>query len=220
MLKDRLIAVGKELENLKLLEVNDNDQKEKEKIERKFLEELEKIDIFFNYVCYLRNKTEFLPSYDVINTVKNLSLSIGESRKIKSSTREINNEIIKLRKEMNDKLLVEWEVYYEKCTSHLLGLLNLVKDIVEDKKRTQQIINCINKGRDFGSTDKKYIDLFWNGLSEGQKIVEGMELKPAIVEFLDKVAMDVVTLSDLNDEIFQWIKKEKIFSRFKISFNE
>lgn len=220
MLKDRLIAVGKELENLKVLEENANDQKAKEKIEKQFIEEFEKIDVLFKHVCYLKNETEFLPSQDAINMLKNVSRSIEESRKLKSSTLEINKQIMKLEKEINDKLSVEWDDYYEKCTAHLLGLLNLIKDIVEDKKRTQQIINCINKGRDFGSSDKKCIDLFWNGLSQGQEIVEEMELKPVIVEFLKKVSKDVVTLSDLTDEIFQWIKEEKIFSKFKISFNQ
>lgn len=218
MLMDILIDSIDELEEYTELKKRvDNEQLEK-RIEEAFLDASNKFNIVFNQIQMICTKTDFKPSKELLEITKYIVKLIQQSYADKMSNTEINIQLKRHTQILESTMRAEWETYYLNKTQQLIAMLNTVKEITPDRVYTQQVINRIGKGTAWTSSHDN-IQLFKSGLRDGEEVVHKLQLNNKILRFIKMVGQGTVTIAQLDTEILEWIKKERLESKFLIKFN-
>lgn len=188
------------------------------KIETAFLEASKKFNILFNQVQIVCEQTNFRPSQELITTIRNIVELIQQSYKKKMSSDELNNMLKRDTRILENTFKDEWARYYDASKAEqLIAKLKTIKEITPDKQYTQQVINRINKGRQWPLSEES-IKFFNSGLKDGEAIFTGLQFNAKILHFIERIGKDEITIADLDVEIFEWIKKENLATKFKIGF--
>lgn len=163
--------------------------------------------------------SKFRPSANVISV---LNRFLGTCDKVvqagaanNATTQNISSELKKLYADIKQ----EWAEYYTKATANILSLLDTVKGIIPDENKAVYVINKIKKAAIWNTTIDNY-NYLKQGIAEADKILEELDIDgdSEILTFLKLVSEGKATLSDLTEEVFTWIKKEKLERCISIRF--
>lgn len=206
-----------EMKDVKELENTLDDTKKQAKADYDF----KMVVLYVNkMVCEIKSASEnvgFKPSANIISSLKSivyeLDKVVGSGVAKEGSTSFLSKESKNTYVQINEY----WKQFYQEKTSGILSLLDTVKEIIEDKQKTQYTINKIKKGF-LWNTEENNLMLMRTGLKEASIILNKLELDDNIVAFIKLVGDGSATLANLTKEIIDWIQRENLSEKLTIGF--
>ena len=137
---------------------------------------------------------------------------------ILSTTKQLIN------RRLNPALSREWKDFHSKETNNLFGKLATVGSLAPDKSHIDAIKENISDTDDWSTLSDKVnasttrIMRLKYCIDEVDKIEEELNLNDDIKQFISLVTRGKAKITDLNDEIISWIKKENLEDKFTIRF--
>mgnify|MGYP003587839164 CR=1 FL=1 len=137
---------------------------------------------------------------------------------ILSTTKQLIN------RRLNPALSREWKDFHSKETNNLFGKLATVGSLAPDKSHIDAIKENISDSDDWSTLSDKVnasttrIMRLKYCIDEVDKIEEELNLNDDIKQFISLVTRGKAKITDLNDEIISWIKKENLEDKFTIRF--
>ena len=163
-------------------------------------------------IDYAAQETEYL-----INTLKRYCNDALDGKK-DSALRELQN-IAKQLKNGNEELKASWSDYRAKKFSASLTLIKALKNVLDDDVLLNKLgeLNKSIEGKSIGN--RKMVQDIQEFCELTEELIESKKMDPDIQEFVKKLAVgkDVIYLCDITDEIFTWIKTNKLDKKIKIS---
>ena len=145
---------------------------------------------------------------ELLNTCKE---AIEQKHVKASDTAKVNG----LNRELNDMLTVEWKEYHAHKTSSIKEILSIARTLSGNEATS--LINDINAASGWDSSTKSIIRMT-DAITEADELIGRLELNDSIVEFLKKMIDHKASLEDLSSEVLDWVKKEDLEKRVKLSF--
>ena len=129
-----------------------------------------------------------------------------------------------ITKKMLPNLNKEWKSFHQKITGGPLAKLQTLGRLVTDEKGITEVRERIAAGDNWSNlslldenNDSRLI-LLKNGLSEIKRMEEGLNLTDNVRVFIDSVTRRNAKVSDITEDIVEWIKKEGLEDRFIVAF--
>ena len=206
-----------EMKDVKELENTLDDTKKQAKADYN----LKSVVLYVNkMVCEIKSASEkagFKPSANIVSSLHSL---VNELDKVVGSgvAKEGSTSFLNVESKKTYNFLIEyWKQFYQEKTSGILSLLDTVKEITEDKQKTQYTINKIKKGSSW-NTEESDLILMKTGLEEASSILDELGLDDNIVAFLKLVGAGKATVANLTQEIIDWIQRENLSEKLTIGF--
>lgn len=225
MLSDNLT---KSIEKMKQLNRVENAALDAEKKAKKDSDYRAVVGDFCNTVGKLKQAVSTLDYAITAETVQYLEESIENMKGIVSAgvvdTESLSNVRQHINRKLNPSLSKDWKAYYQKKTSGSLSKLDTLGHLATDTEAMASIrTRIINGGEWTGlllSDDgiNSRLALFKSAIDKIDELEESLNLSEEIKEFIVKVTSRKARVSDVNDNIIDWIKKENLEDRFVINF--
>lgn len=129
-----------------------------------------------------------------------------------------------INKKVNPNLSKEWKEFYAKKTAGLSAKLSSMGSLVQDPNQIAVIKHNLNNGSDWSGLSLKddgihtRLDLLIEGISEVDQLEHGLNLSEEIKDFVVKVTSGKAKVTDLKQNIIDWIVNENLTDKFVISF--
>lgn len=108
-----------------------------------------------------------------------------------------------------------WPAFYRELTNNLLTTLEIIK--TTNPAQIQNLIREIKKAENC-PMDKNILIKFSMEIKNAENIINDLDLDDEVVLFLRKVNRKQASLLDLNDKIIDWLNKENLVGKIKLSF--
>lgn len=164
------------------------------------------------------DNSEFRPSSNVISALKSFLGSCDKVVQAGAANNSTTQYIASESKKLYVVIGQEWTEYYLKATANILSLLDTVKGIIPDENKAIYATNKIKKAASWNTSIVNY-NYLKQGIAEASKIIEDLDLDEdsEVFAFLKLVSEGNATISNLTDEILDWIKSKDIANRMYIS---
>lgn len=164
--------------------------------------------------------SDFIPSANVVSALKSFLGACDKVVQAGAANNATTQYISVEAKKLDAIISQEWSVYFSEVTSNILGLLDIIKGILEDETKATYAANKIKKAALWSSSIENY-NYLKQGLEEANQVLKEIDLAEdsPILAFLKLVSEGNATIIDLTDEILAWIKKEEIADKMFISFS-
>lgn len=162
---------------------------------------------------------EFNPSANVLSGFKSFFTSCDKIVQAGAANNVTTQYVTSESKKLYAVMGQEWNEYYTKSTSNILGLIEAVKGILPDETKASYATNKIKKAATWNKSIEN-LNYLKQGLEEAKQILTEINLdeNSSILAFLKLVSEGNATIADLTDEILEWIKKENLSSKIGIRF--
>lgn len=161
-------------------------------------------------------------------TLKSIEEGIQKIEEVISSSVvnevELANTKQHINKKINPNLSKEWKEFHAKKIAGLSAKLSSMGGLVQDPNQIAVIKQKLNNGSDwsglFLKDDGIYtrLDRLTEGISEVDQLEHGLNLSEEIKDFVVKVASGKAKVTDLKQNIIDWIVNENLTDKFTISF--
>ena len=218
MLLEDLKQSIQDMEEIRNLEQAANDMQKQNKTDSNYASVVIENDRITNSVDSSVKYVEFKPSVQLVQKIKQV---LEESKKCIETGFAQDNKIKFLSSEVKstrDLFSEEWGVYYKNFSEKKISTLTTVQSITPDKEKTGYVIKKIQAGGTIDFESGKNARLLSEGISEGDKIIQGLGLNDEILDFLDKVSDGRAQITDLTDTVTTWIQNEDLLNKFNICF--
>lgn len=225
MLSDDLI---KSIKKMKQLDIVENAALDAEKKAKNDSDYKAVVGDFYNTVRKLKQAVSTLDYAITAETVQYLEESVENMKGI-VSTGVVDAETLSsvrqyINRKLNPSLSKEWKDYYLKRISGSLSKLNTLGHLATNAETTALIRTSITNGGEWTGLSlsddgiNSRLFLFKSALDKIDDLEESLNLSEEIKEFIVKVTSRKARVSDVNDNIIDWIKKENLEDRFVINF--
>lgn len=136
---------------------------------------------------------------------------------LSATRKQINNKL-------NASLTKEWRDFYGKKKSSVIGKLTTIGSLAPDKDHINLIRQYITDSSEWSTLSEPVnskttrIVRFKTSVDEVNQIEENLNLTEEVKQFIALVTNGKAKITDLNDDIFSWIKEEKLEDKFEIKF--
>lgn len=163
--------------------------------------------------------SDFRPSANVISALRSFLSSCDKVIQVGAANEATTQYISSETKKLYAVIGQEWSEYYSKTSSHIISLLDTVKNILKDENKAVYAVNKIKKAASWNTTIDNY-NYLKQGLAEADQILNDLDLDEDsdILAFLKLVSAGNATIMDLTDEILEWIKAENLGDKMFINF--
>ena len=109
----------------------------------------------------------------------------------------------------------EWNKHHAAITTTTVNTLKVIGGI-----ESEQVASCLADIKVAGTwqTDLTMLKRLKKSLNSAETLINKMDLDQEIIIFLTKITYGKATLTDLNEKVMAWIRKENLDSRVKLSF--
>lgn len=162
----------------------------------------------------IKNNQQACQIYDDLRKLSK-NIEIEDEGTLNNVTKKIN--------EVNRNAIQDWNIFWDDKYSKIRKKLSSVSSLL-DKEQVESINNQIDKGRDWNNL----FDTASNGNTNfcnlieaynlSEQLIDNLNLKPEIRIFIDNVSKNKARISDLTDEILDWIRNNDLDSKFRITF--
>lgn len=108
-----------------------------------------------------------------------------------------------------------WTNLFSELSNAKISTLKVVSGI--DAEKVSLCLLDIQKAETW-STDVSVFKAMIRGLESADQLITNLGLNEEIISFLKNMNQGRATLNDLSDEVLNWIKKEKLQSKIRVSF--
>ena len=221
-------SLSKSIKNMKQMDVVENAALDAEKKTKNDSDYRTIVDDFFNTIEKLHQIIKMMDYTITSETAQNLedglnklndavTAGIVDPDSLSSARQQINRKI-------NTSLSKEWKSYYQKKTKNSISKLDTLGNLVGSPEMIASIRTNISNGAEWSglalSDDgiNTRLTLFKSSLDKIDELEKNMNLSDEIKDFIVKVTSRKAKVSDVNESIIEWIKKENLDDRFVISF--
>lgn len=173
---------------------------------------------FYQFVCALKY------AYEDLGIPKNteiLNNSLEGVRRLDSClvkgnvTAEDINPIYTRFTQLNAQMKSDWKAGYKSVAEDTVSTLYAIQGIEPDK-----VSACLDKikAAQEWSASINVLNKLSEGLKEAIEIIHRLEVDDEIIVFLQKSNSGKATLEDLSDKVLNWLRREGIERKIKISF--
>lgn len=225
MLSDNLT---KSIKKMKQLDIVENAALDAEKKDKNDSDYRAVVGDFYNTVRKLMQVVRTLDYAITAETVQYLEESIENMKGIVSEgvvdAESLSSVRQYINRKLNPSLSKEWKAYYQKKIPGSLSKLNTLGHLATDAETTASIRTSITNGGEWTGLSladdgiNSRLSLFKSAIDRIDEFETNLNLSEEIKEFIVKVTSRKARVSDVNDTIIDWIKKENLEDRFVINF--
>lgn len=168
------------------------------------------------------SKLGFKPSEDTIQIVEE---SISMLEKVIDADVvdevELNSAQQQIRRKLLPKSKDEWKKFYQSKVSKTRAKLSSVNSLISDRNKVIEIKKQIDAAEEWSGLllkDNGVLDQLKNAIEAVDQIEASLDLSDDVRKFLEQVTKGRAKVTDLNIEIIEWIRKEKLEDKFAINF--
>lgn len=116
---------------------------------------------------------------------------------------------------LKDEISKQWTAYYQQKTSAVFGFLELLQAV-----KPEEVQACRSEIRKFKEWDgKRSLNGFLIALQNAASLVDQLDVgNEEVMVFLRKIRTHTATLEDLTEPVEQWIQKNGLRRKIKVSF--
>ena len=225
MLTDNLTESIKKMKQLNIAENAAMDVEKKAKNDADFST---LVDDFANSVKKLQKATTVMDYSITSKTLQYLEEGVEQLRNVVSADMVDVDSLYSARQHINKKvnpnLTKEWKHYYQKKTTVSISKLNTLGHLAVNPESISAIKRNIENGSEWNKlslsdngADTRLI-LLQKSIEEINGLEENLKLSDEIRNFVVSVTSQKAKVSDITDNIIQWIKEEKLDDKFVIIF--
>lgn len=209
---DRRIKEMKELRRLETIKAN---RVQQEATDMKYHNLVGQVKDYMDIVHYLQNELGYEVSDSHKTEINALLVKLQEVIKEGYSDKELVTESENDFKNLLTAIKKEWAKYHTSLTSTTVNTLKIIGGIKSD-----QVEACLTdiKNASTWQMDLAVYKKLKKALDSADSLIEKMSLDQDIIAFLTKMTSGKATFLDLNDKVMDWIKKESLEKRVKLSF--
>ena len=219
MLREQLIEQTKRMNNLKQLRDTAQDKAQQEKNYNDLNMAANELSINVQKMKAAQDTFGIKFDDEVYEYILDVSTKLKETYvnsfidadQLRSVRALIRNKVVQI-------LAKNWKDYYYKITQRIFGNLNTIEGLLDDKDKLNEIRTALNNGAEWttlnivDTNQKDRLANLKNAIDDFEIIVDSLNLKEGVSFFLNKVTKGNATVSDLNNEIMDWIKEENLMT--------
>ena len=209
---DRRIKEMKELRRLETIKAN---RVQQEATDIKYHNLVLQVKGYMDIVHYLQNELGYEVSDSYRAEINTFLVKLQEVIKEGYSDKELVTEAESDFKNILAIIKKEWGKYHTSLTSTTVNTLKIIGGI-----ESNQVESCLSDIKN-ASTWQMDLVIYKNlkkALDSADSLIEKMSLDQDIIAFLTKMTSGKATFFDLNDKVMDWIKKESLEKRVKLTF--
>lgn len=225
MLLEELSNAGKRLTMLdkKEIAIQDAERKAKndgdfEKLTSEFASSIKKIKSAHDELGYsVTDETLQLLDDSLHKLKETIEAGVVDEDELSTVKQQISRKV-------NPALTKEWREYHSKKTNGVISKLVTIGSLAPDKNHIEKIRENISDSDDWNtlaetvSANTTRITRLKANIDEVNRIEEDLNLTDDIKQFISLVTRGKAKITDLNEEILAWIRKEKLEEKFAIRF--
>ena len=119
--------------------------------------------------------------------------------------------------ELTGKVSDAWKLFFHDRFDNLISGLSIMMAVHPDPKQIPLLINSLKKCEKW-PLDKDSVSIFQAKEKEANDLLKNMEFDVEIRNFLEKVSSKSATINDMTQEVYQWLIKEKIAGKIRLTF--
>ena len=217
MLSDLIEANTAKVYDYKVRDEEARKSSEQHQIDEKFTNAITSMQQSIVHLCVVREATDFEETQEVSKKITEMletcRIAIGQKHVKAADTAKING----MNRDINGALVNEWKAYHTGKTSSLKEILSIVRNLSGAK--ASSLIKDITAAENWSASVNDVIRMT-EALDESNELIRKLELNDAIVEFLKKMMEHRASLEDLTSEVQEWIEKENLKMRIKLTFGQ
>lgn len=209
---DRRIKDMKELRRLENIKAN---RAQQEATDIMYHNLVVQVKSFIDIIHYLQIELGFEISDSFKADINSLLLKLQEVIKSGYAEKDMVTESETDFKTILATIKKDWTKHHTNLTSTTVNTLKILGGIESD-----QVEACLTdiKNASTWQMDLSVYKKLTKALHSADSLIEKMSLDQDIISFLTKMTSGKATFFDLNDKVMDWIKKESLEKRVKLSF--
>ena len=215
MIIDTLETKKKEMKKLQNREAFKKNKSQQEKTDGRYRILLTQAHRTVDIIQYLNSSAQFIPS-DTIKTDLLSLFSLLQSA-VDSGLADVN-KVEKGEQDLKRILTTakkEWTTYYSEYTGGTVSTLKVISGI--DKTKTSECLSSIQAAAGW-ETERKIYEKMVASMAEADTLISSLDMDQNVISFLQKMNLGQATLADLNSQVSEWIQKESIEKKIRLSF--
>jgi len=116
---------------------------------------------------------------------------------------------------LDEKIKINWQDYMVEKNEDILDSLILLEKLV-DKVQILQLNTVINKISKNWPVTKDLLKKYNDAIHESTQLINGLNVTDDVRKFLLLVTKGEATLGDIDENIFDWLKKHNLIEKMKI----
>lgn len=116
-----------------------------------------------------------------------------------------------------NKINMVWQNHIKEELRTIKGSLQTIKRIIDDKLKITQLLTTCTQLEQSELTNDNY-ELYLQVIAESKAVINEINPTKAVKTFLDRALSGQATIRDLNPEILEWLKKQNLVDKLKITF--
>lgn len=215
MIFDQMERRIKEMKELRRLETIKANRVQQEATDIKYRNLVVQVKGFMNVLQYFQTELKFEVSDSYKAEISALFVKLQEVIKDGYANKDLVAESENDFKNIINKIKKDWTKHHTSLTSTTVNTLKIIGGIESD-----QVEACLTdiKNASAWQMDVTVYKKLKKALDSADSLIEKMSLDQDIIAFLTKMTSGKATFYDLNDKVMDWIKKEALEKRVKLSF--
>ncbi len=171
----------------------------------------------------LSNINDYINDLDLFEIKNQIFYIIGFLNKLSKDAENIDElkvDDIKILKdqavELDEKIRTNWQQYIREKNTDILDSLILLEKLVDNKVQVLQLKTMINNIGKNWPVSKEDLDKYKVALNESTQLIDSLNVTDNVKDFLLLVTKGEATLGDIDDSIFDWLKKHNLIQKMKI----
>ena len=215
MIFDQMERRIKEMKELRRLETIKANRVQQEATDIKYHNLVAQVKGFINILQYFQTELKFEISDSYKIEISTLFGKLQEVIKDGYANKDLVTESENDFRNILNTIKKDWTKHHTSLTSTTVNTLKIIGGIESD-----QVEVCLTdiKNASTWQMDVTVYKKLKKALDSADSLIEKMSLDQDIIEFLTKMTSGRATFYDLNDKVMDWIKKESLEKRVKLSF--
>ena len=190
---------------------------EQHNIDANFTNAINGVKQTVTHLCGVREGADFEETQEVSKKIAEMletcKMAIAQRHVKAADTARING----MNREINVALVEEWKTYHTGKTSSIREILGIARNL--SGAEATSLISDINATASWNANVNDVIRMT-QALDEANELIGKLELNDSIVEFLKKMMEHRASLEDLTSDVLEWIEKENLKKRIKLTFGQ
>lgn len=206
--------VNQQIEDFKSISKHNsvvNNAAKQKNIDEKFKNLVFDTKKYLEIIKYCNSEFEF--NVKCVDQIKDLLKSLNDCVSDSFVDEEMYIISEKSFKNMEKQIKSEWEFFHKSKTISIKNTLNTIFNI--NKFNVERCLTDIGAAEKWESDIRKYQQMK-KGLDDAQNLINNLNLNDDVVDFLKKISTKRATITDLTQEIMDWIYKENLEKKIKI----
>lgn len=224
-LMDEIGNTVKQLKKLDAREASAQDAQKKAKNDQDYFSVVSELSNAVEKISEASSKLGFKPSEDIIQIAED-SISLLEKVIDADVVDEVEFNVAQqqIKRKLLPKSKAEWKKFYQPKVTKTRAKLSSVNSLISDRNKVILIQKQITNAEEWTGLLLKdngvqtRLDQLKNAIESVDQIEASLDLSDDVRKFLEQVTKGRAKVTDLNIEIIEWIRREKLEDKFTINF--